>query len=191
MDHQWLNKLFEQNADKNQSELARYLGYDPAVITRMMAGKRQLKAHEIPKIRQFFGLPRDNDTGVQALTSECVIPVIDPEFGERWVLPKKALKDQTSDPKGLEIMILRDSAMSPLLIAGNYLLIDKNSKNLDDSGIFVIETGSRRLVRRCEPVIASTPPSVRLITADTTPPQIVERDKVTVIGRVIARTEFF
>lgn len=191
MDRKWLKTLFENNPQKTQSALAKVLGVQPAAVTRILQGEREIKAREIAVIRQFFGLPRDNDNGIQASSSEAVVPVIDPEFGERWVLPRSILKGQTADPSGLEIMALKDSAMSPLLVTGNFLLIDKNSKNLDDSGVFVIETGSRRLVRRCEPVIASTPPSVRLITADTTPPQIVERDKVTVIGRVIARTEFF
>lgn len=51
----WLKQGLTK-AGKNQSDLARYLGYDPSTVSRMLSGERRLKADEISKIADFFGL---------------------------------------------------------------------------------------------------------------------------------------
>jgi phage repressor protein C with HTH and peptisase S24 domain len=63
MDSVWLRERFEKNPDKTQRALAIELGLDPAAVNRMLKGERQVKLHEVPVIRKFFGEPEGGATG--------------------------------------------------------------------------------------------------------------------------------
>lgn len=52
---EWMRGKLAEDRSKTRSGLADTLGVDKSVITRMMAGERQIKANEIPAIAEYFG----------------------------------------------------------------------------------------------------------------------------------------
>ena len=46
---------------KSQAGLAKALGTDPSIITRILKGQRELKAKELPIIRAYLAVPADGD----------------------------------------------------------------------------------------------------------------------------------
>lgn len=46
---------------KTQRGLARAMGIDPTGVSRMLAGNREIKANEVPKIRAYLGAPLPKD----------------------------------------------------------------------------------------------------------------------------------
>jgi len=49
---------------KNRSDLARALGVDPAAITRLFKGERQVQSHEIRKLATFLQMPLEEVAGL-------------------------------------------------------------------------------------------------------------------------------
>lgn len=54
MDAEWIREQLRLRPSKSQRGLAKALGIDPAGVNRLVAGARQIKAHEIPKILAYF-----------------------------------------------------------------------------------------------------------------------------------------
>lgn len=63
MDATWLKEQFEKHPERSQRQLATTLGLDPSAVTRMVKGDRQIKVHELPEIRKFFGVPEGGGAG--------------------------------------------------------------------------------------------------------------------------------
>jgi phage repressor protein C with HTH and peptisase S24 domain len=59
MDKQWLEEQFTKTG-RSQSDLARHLKVLPSVVNKMVRGRRQIKAVEAERIREFFNAPADN-----------------------------------------------------------------------------------------------------------------------------------
>lgn len=77
MDSDWIRQRLKEQPGKSQSGLARALDLDPAAITRMLQGARQIKASEIPKINAYFevGALQDTLAPVRAFRAPDMIPV--------------------------------------------------------------------------------------------------------------------
>ena len=58
MDSDWLKARLDE-IGKNQSDLARALGVDPAAVTRLFKGERQVQTHEIRTLATFLRMPLD------------------------------------------------------------------------------------------------------------------------------------
>lgn len=56
IDNKWIADCLRQSG-KSQADLARHLKRDPAAVTRLLNGKRQLKSAEEAEIRAFFQQP--------------------------------------------------------------------------------------------------------------------------------------
>lgn len=66
---------------KTQVGLAKAMGVDPAAVSRMLDGRRLIKAHELPKIRAYFGRSEDDEPargGVIPLGRRAADPVLHP-----------------------------------------------------------------------------------------------------------------
>jgi phage repressor protein C with HTH and peptisase S24 domain len=57
MDAEWIRQRLDAIPGKTQAGLARALGLDPAAVTRILQGKRHIKAYEIPAIEAYFDAP--------------------------------------------------------------------------------------------------------------------------------------
>ena len=55
---EWLRRGLEK-PNKTQRGLAKHLGIDPAGVSRLLRGERQLRADELPKVRAYIGDPDD------------------------------------------------------------------------------------------------------------------------------------
>lgn len=55
MERGWIKKLLDERGRGSQAELARYLGVDPSVISKIVNGTREIKAKELFAIVNFFG----------------------------------------------------------------------------------------------------------------------------------------
>lgn len=63
MDAAWIRDQLKANPQKSQRGLAAALEIDPSNANRLVAGTRQIKAHEIPKIQAYFGSQSPNGSG--------------------------------------------------------------------------------------------------------------------------------
>jgi hypothetical protein len=53
----WLKDNFDKQPTRLRRELAEHLNLHPSNITRIMNGERPIKADELPRIADFFGVP--------------------------------------------------------------------------------------------------------------------------------------
>jgi len=64
MERNWIKKLLEERGRGSQAELARHLGVDPSVISKIVTGTRELKAKELFGIVNFFGHTKIREAGL-------------------------------------------------------------------------------------------------------------------------------
>jgi phage repressor protein C with HTH and peptisase S24 domain len=58
MDAKWLKEQFARSG-KTQADLARYLGIQPPMVSKMVRGGRKVQGNEVDQIRAFFGVKPD------------------------------------------------------------------------------------------------------------------------------------
>ena len=61
MDAKWLKDQFARTG-KVQADLARYLGLEPPMVSKMVNGTRKVQGTEVDRIRAFFGIVPDSST---------------------------------------------------------------------------------------------------------------------------------
>jgi phage repressor protein C with HTH and peptisase S24 domain len=92
------------------------------------------------------------------------------------------LKEQNLDPQMLSAIAVSGDSMEPLLRDGDEILVDHRPRAPGD-GIYVLRQGDALLVKRVQ---FGKPGEVTLVSAnDAYPPQIVARDEIEIIGRVV------
>ena len=133
MDSQWLKTQFQLHPDKSRADLARALDLDPPAISKILAGGRQIKAHEYIAMRRFFGLPVDGDRAVSG--GYRLSPFAhDRGLSDRtatsdqdaWIMPAKLLESKTqAPPDKIRIFTVQDSSMEPDFMTGAQVLVDE------------------------------------------------------------------
>lgn len=214
MDQKWLEAQFKLYPDKKKSDLARTLKIGTPAISKILAGTREVKAHEYVGMRKFFGLPTDgrHATTVKNAPSNDMF-VIKPfaqgvaYSGMRdgansnadhttkqddWVIPASLMKGKTSASSDQIVSFkITEDAMKPDFKTGEYVLVDCSIKKPSPSGAFLISDGLGEIVRQCEFVPQSSPPSMKVsakMPGYEAYTLVIQPD--TIIGRVIAKIEW-
>jgi transcriptional regulator with XRE-family HTH domain len=63
MHREWLKKGLKQHG-KSASGLARSLGIDPSIVSKMVTGKRRISAEELPRIARYLGVPEPRSVDI-------------------------------------------------------------------------------------------------------------------------------
>jgi len=204
MDAEWLKTQFTVNPDKSKADLARALGLEPPAISKMIGGKRQIKAHEYVAMRRFFGMPTDGaraaagGVGSESGSSYTLGPLSDMQDSapaieqESWVMPAHLFENRTTaPPEQIRIFSVHGDAMMPDFRPDERVLVDLSDTKPAPAGDFVISDGMNHIIRQCEYVPHSDPPQVRISARDGKyAPYVAALDQAAIIGRVIAKLQW-
>lgn len=210
MDSEWLKTQFRLHPERTKAELAQALGIGAPGISKILAGTRQIKAHEYVAMRRFFGLPTDGERAVSAggaragghyVLSPLAPALHDRERGdgddaedpaEAWMMPAGLLKSRTrAAPDKIRIFPVQETAMMPDLSPGEQVLVDLSDTRPSPPGLFVVSDGMGHIIRSCAHVPHSSPPAVRLSASDPKyEAYTLPLDRAGIIGRIIARLEW-
>jgi hypothetical protein len=200
MDSQWLKMQLAYNPDKSKADLAKTIGLQASGISKILAGTRQIKAHEYIAMRRFFGLSVDGEsaTGPGRSASSYTIKPLDPdalqEEGQKftdseWVIPANILTSRTqAPPDKIKIFKVSETAMEPDFKQGEHVLVDLSDQKPSPPGVFLVSDGFGYMIRNCAFVPKASPPTVRISARqDGFMSQTLKLEDFTIIGRVIAK----
>jgi hypothetical protein len=198
MDSQWLKTQLAHNPDKNKADLAKAIGVQPSGISKILAGTRQIKAHEYIAMRRFFGLPVDGQSAVsqgelralKALTAQGLKE--EQRTGDfDWVQPENT-KDPHPLPDHIKIFKVSERAMEPDFKEGEYVLVDLSDKMPWPPGVFLVSDGFGEMFRNCSLVPKANPPAV-LISAIQKGfmSQTLKLEDYLIKGRIIGKVSMF
>lgn len=208
MDARWLKSQLDAHPGKSKAALARAIGLDPPAVSKILAGKRQIKAQEYLAMRAFFGLPSDGERaalrggGTAAGQSAYVIAPLSPgmhdradrqdEEAEPWIMPASLFENRTrAAPDKIRIFAVHGDAMAPDLSPGEQVLVDLSDTTPSPPGLFVVSDGMGPIIRQCEYVPHSDPPEIRLSARNGKyAPYTVPLRKAAISGRVIAKLQW-
>lgn len=196
MDSQWLKTQFDLHPDKSRADLARTLALDPPAISKILAGGRQIKAHEYVAMRRFFGLPTDGERAVagggyrlQTLVKG-MAEKEHPEDQDAWIMPASLLELRTgAPPEKICIFTIRDNSMEPDFAVGAQVLVDLSDTTPSPPGVFILSDGLGHVLRQCDIIPGETPLQVN-IQAKTGTAFRLPLLNAAIIGRVIARLDW-
>lgn len=195
MDSRWLKTQFDLNPDKSRADLARALELDPPAISKMLAGGRQIKAHEYITMRHFFGMPVD---GQRAVAGGYQLQTLSSGMSERagaedqdaWMMPARLLESKTAAPPDkIRIFTVRDNSMEPDFAVGTQVLVDLSDTVPSPPGVFVMSDGVGPVLRQCDIVPGEEPLQLNVSSRSGVSFRLA-MDKASTIGRVIARLEW-
>lgn len=202
MDAQWLRTQFGLNPDKSKTGLAEAMGLEPPAVSKILSGKRQIKAHEYVAMRRYFGLPLD---GAKAARPSNDAFIIDPlstgngmregqhgDDSDQWILPARLFSSRTSaDADQIKIFKVQENAMAPEFNFGEYVVVDLSDKKPSPPGVFITSDGFGHLIRRCEFLANSKPAKVRISANDKNfQTQTLDYSEFRIVGRVIAKLQW-
>lgn len=200
MDHEWLKTQFKLHPEKNKAELAKALGLEPPAISKVLAGKRQIKAHEYVAMRRFFGLPTDGERAVNRTENAYVLEPLEQQMQDRddgadddaWVIPAHIFENKTkAPPEKIKIFEVHGDAMVPDFLPGSHVLVDLSDVKPSPAGEFVVSDGHGHIIRQCAYVPHSDPPEIRLTALNKNyDAYTLMFEKTEIIGRVIAKLEW-
>jgi phage repressor protein C with HTH and peptisase S24 domain/DNA-binding XRE family transcriptional regulator len=199
---------------KTQRGLAIAMGVDPAAISRLLAGKRQLKASEIDAAAGYLGLPGTEAVlprGAKLVGTKdgmrvefegdtfALLPVYDARAsagpgaeGRDVVLHRIAFRDDwlrkvTRAPLDqLAVIEVDGDSMEPTLRPGDSVLVDFGQRRpTQRDGIYVLRTEGLLQVKRVSAHPASKTLSIMSDNERYPPYSDVRPDDVEVVGRVI------
>ena len=196
MDSQWLKTQFDLNPDKSRADLARALDLDPPAISKILAGGRQIKAHEYIAMRTFFGLPTDGERAVAASAYRLqTLPTgmedrSDADDQDAWIMPAHLLESRTkAPPEKIRIFTIRDNSMEPDFMVGAQVLIDLSDVTPSPPGVFVMSDGLGHVLRQCDLIPGEMPLQVNVLAKNGAAFRL-PLTKTAIIGRVIARLDW-
>lgn len=196
MDSQWLKTQFDLHPEKSRADLARALDLDPPAISKILAGSRQIKAHEYVAMRRFFGLPTDGDHAVAANTYRLqTLPDGMAEKGraedrDSWIMPAHLLESRTAAaPDKIRIFTIRDNSMEPDFAVGAQVLVDLSDNTPSPPGVFIMSDGLGYVLRQCDIVPGEKPLQVNVQAKNGTAFRL-PLHKALIVGRVIARLDW-
>lgn len=214
MDSQWLKLQFSTNPDKTKADLARALGLEPPAISKILSGRRLIKAQEYIRMRDFFGLGGgshahdhrhfsplarrnilDSDVSFEVAMNE-------PQaMDTQWVIPDFPARKSEGRHAQVRIFQISDSAMEPRFYKGESVVVDLSDTNISKAGAFIITDGHCFFARFCASGVQpeqdafgysggySSGHSGIAISAESPDfqPQNVAGDDIRVMGRIIGK----
>lgn len=197
MDSQWLKTQFDLHPDKSRADLARALELDPPAISKILAGGRQIKAHEYVAMRKFFGLPTDGERAVAASSYRLqTLPTTGMAEKDRaddqdaWIMPAHLLESRTdAPPEKIRIFTIRDNSMEPDFMVGAQVLVDLSDTTPSPPGVFILSDGLGHVLRQCDIIPGETPLQVNVQAKNGTAFRL-PLAKAAIVGRVMARLDW-
>lgn len=201
MDSEWLKTQFLLNPEKTKAGLAQAMGVDAPTVSKILAGGRQIKAHEYAAMRRYFGLPVDGEKAAGATGGRSyVLAPLDPGLKERdtdtpqesWVMPASLFAARTRAPSDqIKVFSVQEHAMAPDFMPGEQVLVDLSDRKPSPAGVFIVSDGIGHIIRQCEVLPHAQPAKIKLSAANSKyQPMVVEMAKTEIIGRVIAKLEW-
>ncbi len=196
MDSQWLKTQFDLHPDKSRADLARALDLDPPAISKILAGGRQIKAHEYVAMRKFFGLPTDGERAVAGGSYR--LQTLPTGMAEKdrandqdaWIMPASLLESRTdAPPEKIRIFTIRDNSMEPDFMVGAQVLVDLSDITPSPPGVFILSDGLGHVLRQCDIIPGETPLQVNVLAKNGTAFRL-PLNKAAIVGRVIARLDW-
>ena len=201
VDSDWLKSQFRINPDKTKAGLAKALGLDAPAISKILAGSRQIKAHEYVGMRAYFGLPVERDkitaTGRQTYT---LTPLNEADLHDQdqageadaWIMPASLFEKRTkAPPEQIRIVTVQGDSMAPDFPGGDHVLVDLSDRNPSPAGVFLVSDGVGQMIRQCEHIPHAVPPTLRISARNEKyAPYEIAHDKAAILGRVIAKLEW-
>jgi SOS-response transcriptional repressor LexA len=156
----WL-RLGLRQPGKTGRGLAAFLGLDPAAVSRMVAGERQIKADEIPRMAEYLGLPPPG--GVFSTSKVRVIGIIAAGIWrepETMISPSEheiPVLDDSSEQEKYALQVA-DASISPVIPKGAFAICVpywNHRQELHDGDLVhierkkgnLVETTVRKLIR--------------------------------------------
>lgn len=196
MDSQWLKTQFQLHPDKSRADLARALDLDPPAISKILAGGRQIKAHEYIAMRAFFGLPADGERAVSGgyrlspFAGQGLSDRVAASDQDAWIMPAKLLESKTqAPPDKIRIFTVQDHSMEPDFMPGAQVLVDLSDIMPSPPGVFLLSDGVGHVLRQCDVIPGETPLQIHM-SARSGVSFRLSPDKAGIVGRVIARLEW-
>jgi hypothetical protein len=138
MHREWLRRGLQQPG-KSNAGLAKVLGIDPSIVSKMLTGKRQIKATELPAIARYLGVPEprsvyegDGPLRPEVHLATLTVPVTKIASGGVWreagalAVHDRAMIPSVPNPKlaGLKQYAIRveGSDTNRLFYAGDYAI---------------------------------------------------------------------
>lgn len=208
MDRQWLESQFTLHPEKKKAALAKVLNLEAPAISKILAGIREIKATEYVQMRKFFGLSIDENSMMSVSKNAYIIKPLQAkntyegmqDHGKKhkesnqsdWMIPADLMKQKTlASPDQIKSFKIEGDSMNPDFNAGEYVLVDTSIKNPSPSGVFLIFDGLGEIIRQCEYVPQSDPPSVKLVALKSGYEScVLELKNETIIGRIIAKVQW-
>lgn len=200
MDAQWLKKQFQLNPKNSKANLAKRLGLEPPAISKILNGTRQIKAQEYILMRDYFGLPNDGDNARGKENAYILKPLkharelkdSGANSDQNWVMPANLLSQRTDAPSNkIKVFQIQENIMEPEFRFGENVLIDLSDNTPTPPGIFAVSDGFGTMIRHCELVASSKPPSIRVsANKQKFQPQILRLGEFKILGRVIAKLQW-
>ena len=199
MDAQWLKKQFEYSPKRSKANLAKALGLEPPAISKILNGTRQIKAQEYIIMRDYFGLPNDGEKSEHSANSYTLKPLsgskglsdnAQPE--QNWVIPAGLITQRTDAPQNqIKVFKIQENMMSPDFNQGEHVMIDLSDNTPSPAGIFAVSDGFGTMIRHCEFMAGSKPPTIRVsANQQKFQPQILRLGEFKLLGRVIAKMQW-
>jgi repressor LexA len=182
MDIETLKRLMK---DKGESQvgIARLLGITPDKVSKMLAGKRELKLREANLLRSYFGLDEPE-------SSPTMLPVVGLVAAGQWregfenIMGYMPSPDRTLSAEAFVVIVEGDS-MDKIAQPGEGIVVDPRDRNLIAGRYYVIRSaeGETTFKQYCEG-------PARLEPCSTNPdhrPIVLGHEEITVIGRARKR----
>lgn len=213
MDKKTIKSLLEK-AGKTQADLARYMGWSDATVSKLLNGPRHLKASEADRIRQFLRLPDPNSANSSIMDVRRVDTT--PEFPSRLQMPRDVpilgtawggesgdftMNGETGDfarrpPRytgraDVFALYVQGSSMEPRYFTGELILVEKQrpAQNGDHVVVELLPREDGVCEAYLKVLVARSGSKVRL--QQYNPPKIIEIDlaKVGQILRVLSTVD--
>lgn len=170
----------------SQARIAKHLGIDASAVSKLLSGRRQLKATEAAKLAQLLDI---DELGFAAIRH---IPVIGFISAGVWQSaaeqPLYMMPAPASDlPARAFGVVVEGDSMDRIVVDGATLIIDPDDLDLVERGIYALRNGDgQTLVKQFMTDPARLEP---LSNNPTHVPIYPGRDRFEVIGRVIWKAE--
>jgi len=203
-----------ERTGRTQRDVARVLRIDPSSVSRLLQGKRRLKAEEAETLKRFFGADRAPVADLPSTTSKLddlrlstiqeidvrgglgsggtAQELIDPSSGPidapraEWTLPTDYLLEVGIRPNHTKIIEVRGDSMLPTLQSGDRIAVDLSDRNPTPPGIFCIWDGFGVAVKHLERLLGTDPPAIRVSSAnDQYNDETMVADEIGIIGRAV------
>lgn len=171
---------------RNQTYLYQYLkrGMPKVLAQRDAEALAELLGCNVDAIRHRAERPTESDAGEAAPPPDArvaAVPELTVEAGagltalnddfppetRRWYLPLDAIREAgPANARDLRIVSVRGDSMEPVLSAGDRLVIDTGHRVPETGELCVLWDGNGLVAKRVEYVQGSSPPQLRLISAN-------------------------